>query len=51
MPEDPMTHSADTWQPDTSDAYSSVDETDTGIVDVHSGSEDTGSDGQPYNTW
>jgi general secretion pathway protein G len=51
MPQDPMTHSSDTWQPDTSDALSSVDQTDPGITDVHSGSEETGSDGQPYNTW
>jgi general secretion pathway protein G len=51
MPEDPMTHSTDSWQPDTSDALSSVDQTDGGITDVHSGSEETGSDGQPYNTW
>ncbi len=51
IPEDPMTHSRDTWVPDTSDALSSVDETDSGITDVHSGSQDTGSDGQAYSAW
>jgi general secretion pathway protein G len=51
IPEDPLTHSKDTWVTDTSDAMSSLDETEPGINDVHSGSEDTGSDGQPYNTW
>jgi general secretion pathway protein G len=52
IPEDPMTHAKDTWVTDTSDTLSSVDQTDSGgIGDVHSGSEETGSDGQPYNTW
>lgn len=51
IPEDPMTHSKDTWVTDSSDAYSSVDETDSGITDVHSGSQDTGTDGQPYSSW
>ena len=51
VPEDPMTHSKDTWVTDTSDAMYSLDETEPGINDVHSGSEDTGSDGQPYSTW
>jgi general secretion pathway protein G len=51
IPEDPMTKSADTWVTGTSDAYSSVDETDPGMNDVHSGSEDTGSDGKSYSEW
>jgi general secretion pathway protein G len=51
IPEDPMTHSKETWVPDTSDAMYSIDQTDPGITDVHSGSEETGSDGQPYSTW
>lgn len=51
IPVDPMTRSSDTWVPDTSDAMSSVDETDSGITDVHSGSTETGSDGQPYSSW
>ena len=51
MPEDPMTKSATTWVTDSSDAMHSLDQTDPGIDDIHSGSEETGSDGQPYNTW
>lgn len=51
IPEDPMTHSKDTWVTDSSDTYASVDQTDSGITDVHSGSQDTGSDGQPYSSW
>ena len=51
IPEDPMTHSKDTWVTDSSDAMYSLDETEPGINDVHSGSEATGSDGQPYSSW
>lgn len=51
IPEDPMTHSKDTWVTDTSDAMYSLDQTEPGIDDVHSGSQETGSDGQPYSTW
>ena len=51
IPEDPMTHSKDTWVTDTSAALSSVDQTDPGINDVHSGSQETGTDGQAYSTW
>ncbi len=51
IPEDPMTRSKDSWVTNTSDMLSSVDQTDPGIDDVHSGSQDTGSDGQPYSAW
>jgi general secretion pathway protein G len=51
IPEDPMTHSKDTWVTDTSDSLSSVDQTEPGIDNVHSGSDETGSDGQPYSSW
>ncbi len=51
IPEDPMTHATDTWMTDTSDAMYSLDESEPGISDVHSGSEETGSDGQPYSSW
>jgi general secretion pathway protein G len=51
IPKDPMTDSATTWVTDTSDSMHSLDQTDPGIDDVHSGSDQTGSDGQPYNTW
>ncbi len=51
IPSDPMTRTNDTWQVDQSDSLHSVDQTDPGIDDVHSGSQEQGSDGQPYNTW
>jgi general secretion pathway protein G len=51
IPEDPMTHSKETWVTDTSDTLSSVDQSDSGINDVHSGAQDVGSDGQPYSSW
>jgi len=51
IPMDPMTHSKDSWSTETSDARNSVDQTDSGIVDVHSGSQEQGSDGQPYSSW
>ncbi len=51
IPEDPMTHSSTTWVTDSSDSLYSLDQTDPGIEDVHSGSTETGSDGQPYSTW
>ena len=51
IPEDPMTKSKDTWVTETSDALYSLDQTEPGIADVHSGSDETGSDGQPYSAW
>jgi general secretion pathway protein G len=51
VPVDPMTNSSTTWATDSSDSMHSLDQTDPGIDDIHSGSDETGSDGQPYNTW
>ena len=51
IPIDPMTRTADTWVPDQSDALHSIDQSDPGIDDVHSGDQENGSDGQPYSTW
>jgi general secretion pathway protein G len=51
IPEDPMTHSNTTWVTDSSDALHSLDQTDPGIDDIHSGSGESGSDGQAYSTW
>jgi general secretion pathway protein G len=51
IPEDPFTQSKDSWVTDTSDAMHSLDQTDPGIDDVHSGSQEQGSDDQPYSTW
>jgi len=46
-----MTKSTSTWVTDSSDSLHSIDQTDPGIDDVHSGSQDSGSDGQSYSTW
>lgn len=51
IPEDPTTHSKETWMTNTSDAMYSLDETEPGISDIHSGSQEVGSNGQPYSTW
>ena len=51
IPTDPITHSDQTWVTNTSDTYESVDESEPGIDDVHSGSQETGSNGQMYSTW
>jgi general secretion pathway protein G len=51
MPEDPMTNSNSTWEPVTDTAVAAPDQTEAGIVDVHSGSTMISSEGTPYNTW
>jgi general secretion pathway protein G len=51
IPSDPMTHSNTTWVTATDDSLMSVDQTAGGIGDVHSGSGETGTDGQPYSGW
>jgi len=51
IPQDPLTRSRDTWVTDTSDSLHSLDQTEPGIDNVHSGSQETGSDGEPYSTW
>ena len=51
LPTDPMTHSDTTWVTATDDTLQDIDQSEPGVNDVHSGSEDTGSDGQPYSSW
>jgi general secretion pathway protein G len=51
IPKDPMTQSTETWVTTTDDTLESIDQTDPGINDVHSGSQLPGSDGQMYSTW
>lgn len=51
LPVDPMTHRNDTWVPDQSDSLTSVDQSQPGIDNVHSGSDQQGSDGVPYSQW
>jgi general secretion pathway protein G len=51
IPRDPITGRTDTWMISQSDTLSSVDQTDPGVDDVHSGAQQTSTDGTGYNTW
>lgn len=51
IPSDPMTHSTETWQTTSDETYADLDQTEPGVTDVHSGSEEVGSNGQPYSSW
>ena len=51
IPKDPFTGSADTWTTDQEDVLLSVDQQQPGIVDVHSGSSQTSSEGTAYSSW
>jgi general secretion pathway protein G len=52
VPEDPFTHSNQTWSVDFEDvAVPGSSQAVPGIVDVHSGSEETSLDGTPYSNW
>jgi general secretion pathway protein G len=51
MPKDPITGSNSTWEAVNDTAVASPDQTESGIVDVHSGASSVSSEGTPYNTW
>jgi len=51
IPVDPMTGSTDSWVPDIKDVPVPPDQTASGVVDVHSGSEGKALDGSAYNSW
>jgi general secretion pathway protein G len=51
VPVDPMTGSTQTWNVDIEQVPTTPDQTQSGIVDVHSGSNDMSLEGTPYNTW
>ncbi len=51
IPVDPFTGSNQTWKTDVEDVPISPDQATAGIVDVHSGSDDTAMDGTPYASW
>ena len=51
LPIDPFTKSRESWVPITDDSLLSPDQTQSGIMDVHSGSDQTSSDGTAYSTW
>jgi general secretion pathway protein G len=51
MPLDPFTHRTDTWIPAQDDTLQSLDQTEAGINDVHSGAQGVAGDGTSYSTW
>jgi general secretion pathway protein G len=50
IPKDPMTNTTE-WTVQQEDSLMAVDQQEPGIVDVHSTSNTTGSDGTAYSTW
>jgi general secretion pathway protein G len=51
IPKDPFTDKRDTWQVVQEDVYSSIDQNEPGITDVHSGAPGTALDGTAYSSW
>ena len=51
IPKDPFTNSASTWVEVREDTLHSIDQTQPGISDVHSGSSLVSSEGGRYSDW
>jgi general secretion pathway protein G len=51
IPRDPITNSRESWVPVSDDSIMSPDQTQPGIMDVHSGSDANSSEGTAYSTW
>jgi general secretion pathway protein G len=51
LPKDPFTNRTDTWVPAQDDTLMSLDQTESGINDVHSGAQGTAGDGTSYSSW
>lgn len=51
LPADPITGSNGSWETVIDSSVSSPDQSESGVVDVHSGSTAISSEGTPYNTW
>jgi general secretion pathway protein G len=51
LPTDPFTGNNTSWHADTDESLQGPDQTESGIVDVHSGSGGTSLDGTPYSAW
>jgi general secretion pathway protein G len=51
IPADPMNNYSTDWRTVMEDATQSVDPSQPGIWDVHSGSDKTSLEGTPYNEW
>jgi len=50
VPKDPFTNEAN-WKTDQEEATDAVDQNEPGIIDVHSSSELTSTDGTTYSSW
>ena len=50
VPKDPLTNEAN-WKLDQEEATDAVDQNEPGIIDVHSSSELTATDGTTYSSW
>jgi len=51
VPEDPITGRNDTWKITMEDAITMVNQTESGIYNVHSGSDKISLEGTPYSEW
>ena len=51
IPTDPFTNSKDTWAVTQEDVMQSIDQSQPGITDVHSGATQAGTDGRAYSEW
>lgn len=51
IPKDPFTNSATTWVEAREDTLQSIDKTQPGLSDVHSGSAQISSEGTRYDSW
>ncbi|MDR3734218.1 MAG: prepilin-type N-terminal cleavage/methylation domain-containing protein [Acidobacteriaceae bacterium] len=51
IPQDPITRRSDTWMTVQDDAMYNLDQTDPGITNVHSGAQETATDGTSYSSW
>jgi len=51
IPKDPFTDSSETWQAVQEDVLTAIDQTQPGITDVHSGSNQMSSEGSAYSSW
>jgi general secretion pathway protein G len=51
IPKDPFTNSSSTWKVDSEDTLKAADQTQPGIIDVHSTARGTALDGSSYTSW
>ncbi len=51
IPKDPITNSRSTWKTDMEETLRAADQTQPGLVDVHSGANGASADGSTYSSW